>query len=355
MSALYLCNHCYTITFESDTSIQTKNFTLTAEGVPQPACPSCLREATADLREHNCEAARISFVTAFESCPLCGERLDVGPTFPATVASYLRRTRTANKTNVTFDFETELFVPVEDGEFVLVNGTGGSAAFVLPRATSFSGKRDFYEFYQDYYHCANPNAGEIQIMQPAEVDKVRGGWSFKETGILEVVQSNAKQKTSFPAIETPSRLESAETEPARAAEEPILSDDSMALCTCCDLLVDKKYDFCWQCGNRLTSKDELLLSHPPQQQKANTTASVSDADDEEQTVQHEPRSTRAPMFSLGREHEGKRRSAGGKSILRLLAVEATRSGIEATTSRRSSEPRGRERGWRFDNGSQLRG
>src|SRR5262245_21131158 len=251
MSILFLCSHCYTITFESDTSIQTKNFTLTRDGVPQPACPCCLKESAADLREHNCEAAGISFVTAFDSCPLCGERLDVGPTFPATVANYLRRTKTANKVNVTFDFETELFVPVGDGEFVIVNGNIDSAAIVLPRATSFAAKRDFYEFYQDYYHCASPNAGEIKIVQPAEVNKVRDGWRMKETGILEVAQSEAQQKA--PTIEAPANRRSvAKPEPAKAAAEPILSDESMTLCTCCDLLVDKKYDFCWQCGNRLT-------------------------------------------------------------------------------------------------------
>ena len=317
-SVLYLCNHCYTITFESDTSIQTKNFTLTRDGVPQPACPCCLQEASTDLREHNCEAAGISFVTAFDSCPLCGERLDVGPTFPATVASYLRRTKTANKVNVTFDFETELFVPVGDGEFVLVNANVDSGAIVLPRATSFSAKRDFYEFYQDYYHCAKPNAGEIHIIQPAEVSKVRDGWRLKETGVLEVEQTQAKQKT--PAIEAPpTRMELAEPEPPREAAEPVLSDESMTLCTCCDLLVDNKYDFCWQCGNRLTSKDELLLSHPPQQQKASTAATLSEGDDEEQTVQHEPRSFRSAMFSLDQEQERKRSSAGGRSLFRLLS------------------------------------
>jgi hypothetical protein len=234
------------------------------------------------------------------------------------VASYLRRTKTANKVNVTFDFETELFVPVGDGEFVLVNGNVDAAAIVLPRATSFLAKRDFYEFYQDYYHCAKPNAGEIHIIQPAEVSKVRDGWRLKETGILEVEQSQAKQKT--PAIEAPpTRMELAEPEPAQPSAEPVLSDESMTLCTCCDLLVDKKYDFCWQCGNRLTSGDELLLSHPAQQQKASNDATLSEGDDEEQTVQHEPRSFRSPMFSLGQEQERKRRSAGGRSILRLLS------------------------------------
>jgi hypothetical protein len=303
------------VTFESDTPIQTKNFTLTPEGAPLPACPCCLQEMSADLREHTCEAANISFVTVFDSCPLCGERLDVGPTFPATVASYLRRTRTTNKTNVTFDFETELFVPVEDGEFVVVSrGADSTPPIVLPRATNFAAKRDFYEFYQDYYHCAKPNVGEIHVVQPAEVSKVRDGWQLKETGILEVAQIQPKQKVA--PKEAPHHAEPVTPEPPKGPE-PLPTDDSMRLCTCCDLLVDKKYDFCWQCGNRLTSTDELLLTHE-QPQKKNLSAST-DGDDEEQTVQHQPRSFRSPTFSLGHEQERKRSNARGRSILRLLS------------------------------------
>ena len=41
-STLYLCDRCYTISFESNTPLETKNFTLTSEGVPAPCCPGCL-------------------------------------------------------------------------------------------------------------------------------------------------------------------------------------------------------------------------------------------------------------------------------------------------------------------------
>ncbi|HEV2834431.1 MAG TPA: hypothetical protein VGW58_03885, partial [Pyrinomonadaceae bacterium] len=118
-SVLYLCDRCYVISFESNTPLQTKNFTLSADGVPQPSCPGCLRPASADLHEHFCDGINASFITALNICPVCEERLDVLPTFPSTVALYLKRTRSANKINVTFDYETESFVPVEDGEFVV--------------------------------------------------------------------------------------------------------------------------------------------------------------------------------------------------------------------------------------------
>ena len=121
ISLRYLCDRCYTICFESNTPIQTKNFTLTAEGAPQPSCPGCLQPTSTDLREHACDELGAPLITALNSCPICHERLDIGPSFPSSVAHYLRKTRVANKLNVTFDYETELFVPVEDGEFVLVS------------------------------------------------------------------------------------------------------------------------------------------------------------------------------------------------------------------------------------------
>src|SRR6266487_1544341 len=132
-SMLYLCDRCYTISFESNTPLQTKNFTLTSEGTPQPSCPGCLQLASVDLREHACDAVGASFITALNSCPICRERLDVGPCFPSSVADYLRRTKVANKLNATFDYETELFVPVEDGEFVLISNEAVQP-IVLPRS-----------------------------------------------------------------------------------------------------------------------------------------------------------------------------------------------------------------------------
>ena len=99
----------------------------------QPSCPGCLRPASADLHEHTCDAVNASFVTGLNTCPICEERLDIAPAFPSLVANYLKRTKAANKVNVTFDYETGAFVPVEDGEFVVV--TNQDQAFVLPRAT----------------------------------------------------------------------------------------------------------------------------------------------------------------------------------------------------------------------------
>src|SRR5215510_13521259 len=90
-SQLFICERCRTISFESNTPLQAKNFTLTAEGLPQPSCPACLQANSGEVREHQCDELGAGFTTALNSCPICRERLDVGPTFPSLVAPYLRR------------------------------------------------------------------------------------------------------------------------------------------------------------------------------------------------------------------------------------------------------------------------
>ena len=114
-SQRYMCDRCFTVSLESTDSIEAKNFTLTSEGAPQPSCPGCFQEASADLREHDCEKLGAHFITALNACPICLEHLDVGPVFPSSVAQYLKKIKAANKRNVTFDYATGLFVPLENG------------------------------------------------------------------------------------------------------------------------------------------------------------------------------------------------------------------------------------------------
>jgi hypothetical protein len=253
-SMLYLCDRCYTISFESNTPLQTKNFTLTSEGAPQPSCPGCLHATSADLREHTCDALGASLITALNSCPMCRERLDVGPSFPSLVAHYLKRTKAVNKVNVTFDYESELFVPVDDGEFVLVsNGNAAMQPIVLPRSARFATRREFYELYQDYYHCTKPDAGQVHIIEPAAVAPTTNGWKLSAPGILEVLEVQPKKKASADGTgdeaNTPAREEPG---PSIAA----MKESPLAPCTHCGSLIETRYAFCWKCGNPLTRKNE---------------------------------------------------------------------------------------------------
>jgi hypothetical protein len=324
-SLLYLCDRCYVISFESNTPLQTKNFTLTAEGAPQPSCPGCLRPAATDLHEHTCDVANASFITGLNACPICDERLDVAPAFPSLVASYLKRTRSANKTNVTFDYESGSFVPVEDGEFVVVTNT--DQPVVLPRAPKFSTKRDFYEFYQDYYHCPNPDAGDVQIIQPAFVSRAANGWTLVATGILDVVKEQSKKKpTAPPAIQPkPQPPVVKQTQPPPQPQPPIANraepdpepmpvitamkkEALLRTCAECGSEIEDKYAFCWKCGHSMQneSKPRQILSS-------------LDLDDEP-TVQHEPRPFNSTVLPWTTTRAPEHPSSSRGSVLKLLAI-----------------------------------
>src|SRR5690242_14177077 len=308
-SLLYLCDRCHVISFESNTPLQTKNFTLNADGVPQPSCPGCLRTASADLHEHICEALGTAYITALNTCPVCEERLDVAPAFPSTVALYLKRTRSADKVNVTFDYESESFMPVEDGEFVVI--TNQNPAIVLPRAPRFGSHRDFYEFYQDYYHCPKPDAGEVNVIEPATVSASGNGWRLETMGVLEVLLEQPKSKLApafrreeVVAAKAPEAVPAADVRPLREArppapeprqsapEPPPLASESRSSnatetpCTECGALVERRYAFCWKCGHALGGETKpTRSSNPPR----STLLSAAMIDDDELTIQHDMR------------------------------------------------------------------
>jgi hypothetical protein len=309
-SIRYLCDSCYVISFESNTPLQTKNFTLTAEGVPQPSCPGCLRPASADLHEHTCDEVNASFITGLNACPICEERLDIAPAFPSLVASYLKRTKAANKVNVTFDYESGSFVPVEDGEFVVV--TTQDQAFVLPRASKFATKRDFYEFYQDYYHCPSPDAGDVQILQPAFVKNSDNGWTLVATGTLDVIKEQQPRKKAVAPVVQPAP-QPPPAPPKRIEPEPLVEAKkevpSVRTCTECGSQIEEKYFFCWKCGHSMSNdrKPRQILS------------SAIDLDDE-LTLQHEPRPHNSSVLSWTPSREPEHPSSSRGSVLKLLAI-----------------------------------
>jgi hypothetical protein len=330
-SLLYLCDRCHVISFESNTPLQTKNFTLNADGVPEPSCPGCLRSAAADLHEHFCDLLNTTFITALDTCPVCEERLDVAPAFPSTVALYLKRTRAANKVNVTFDYETESFVPVEDGEFVVV--TNSEPAIVLPRAPRFGSRRDFYEYYQDYYHCPKPDAGEVQIVQPATVVSTASGWKLETMGVLEVLLDQPKPRV----VPVPPPVVPKLAPPAPQAAPPIREDvivpkqpepapapiaakqeSTETPCSECGALVESRYAFCWKCGNALTPGSKSSRGGSPS--RGTLLSSAMAIDDDELTVQHEMRPATSSMFPWTTTKQAEHPSSSRGSVLKLIGI-----------------------------------
>ena len=331
-SVLYLCDRCHVISFESNTPLQTKNFTLTADGVPQPSCPGCLRSAAADLHEHFCDVLNATFITALNTCPVCQERLDVAPAFPSTVTLYLKRTRAANKVNVTFDYETESFMPVEDGEFVVV--TNSEPAIVLPRAPRFASRRDFYEYYQDYYHCPSPDAGEVNIVQPATVAPTANGRKLETMGSLEVVLDQPKPKAlPVPPPVVPKAVPPVVQKPVPPVVREELTPhppDPMPLpmaakeestetpCGECGALVERRYAFCWKCGNALTPDSKSSRGSNPS--RGTLLSSAMAIDDDELTVQHEMRPAGSSLFTWTTGKQPEHPSSSRGSVLKLISI-----------------------------------
>jgi hypothetical protein len=323
-SIRYLCDRCQTVSFESDTPLQTKNLTLTSEGLPQPCCAGCLQSPATDLREHNCEDLGAAIVTALNVCPMCGERLDIAPSFPSLVADYLRKTKSANKLLVTFDYESELFVPVDDGEFVIVTDSDETGrAVVLPRSPRLTTRRDFYEVYQDYYHCANPTAGEVNINEPAIVVPISNGWKLLTPGVLEVVNNRPEQKAPVnvrpePAIQ-PAKLEVRNPQvKINEAAVAAISSQPTNPCTQCGAIIESKYAYCWECGTPREPNREESMVRPRMPRLIVSTESV----DEERTVQDNPRSAKSQLFAWASAQKPEVPGRSRRSVLKLFTISA---------------------------------
>jgi hypothetical protein len=111
------------------------------------------------------------------------------PEFPVSAVDYLgKMNRFANV--VRPDFQNGILVndPDGTGELVLIRDSRDDTQplFVVPSLTQFQTKQDFYTYYQKYYDCARPSAGDVWIVGPAVVERVEGGWQLREKGMLEI-------------------------------------------------------------------------------------------------------------------------------------------------------------------------
>lgn len=145
-------------------------------------------------------------------------------TSPISVADHLKKV--TEKAIVKSDQANGLLVrdPKGQGHFVVTQGEGDSL-ILLPRLTHFLGRLGFQkyfdDFYKTFYDCAEPSAGDVLIIEPATVRRVKGGWRLTKKGVLEVreeatepdaktgriqngEQTRSEVVTSPPTAETPS-------------------------------------------------------------------------------------------------------------------------------------------------------
>lgn len=248
ISIRYLCDQCFTFSLESDDSAPSKNFTITQDGGPDPSCPACLKiPASQELQPHECFDLGASFLTALEVCPVCNSSIRENVSFPTTADVYLRSK--AVKT-VKLDYELEMLVEAEDGDFVLLNNA--NQLILLPKSNSLASKEEFYEKYQDYFHCMSPAAGDIIVTKPATVESVGSGWKLAETGVLEV-----RAKEAFQSYVPP---------PPKTDDEDVTiepSSEASPLCPHCGAAIDQEYakgwGYCWHCGEPLKEKTGVAV------------------------------------------------------------------------------------------------
>jgi hypothetical protein len=113
------------------------------------------------------------------------------PSFPISAGDYLERMRRFSSV-VKPDFQNGILVddPEGRGELALIRDARVpddiQPLFVIPRSTQFQTKQDFHTYFEKYYDCQKPSAGEVWIIDPAVVSTVPGGWQLREKGVLEV-------------------------------------------------------------------------------------------------------------------------------------------------------------------------
>lgn len=113
------------------------------------------------------------------------------PQFPVAAADYLEKMQ-RHVSVIRPDFQNDILVNATDGkgELVLIKDSripdDDQPLFIAPRATQFQTKQDFYTYYEKYYDCSRPSAGDVWIIQPAIVSRVQGGWQLRGKGVLEV-------------------------------------------------------------------------------------------------------------------------------------------------------------------------
>ena len=144
-----------------------------------------VRESSTGSGDHRLYASLASSYPQNDPSPPKDE-----PEFPVSAIDYLdKMTRFANV--VRPDFQNGILVndPDGTGELVVIRDSrqdDGRPLFLVPRHPQFQTKQDFYTYYEKYYECARPSAGDVWIIGPAVVEKVSGGWQLREKGLLEI-------------------------------------------------------------------------------------------------------------------------------------------------------------------------
>lgn len=239
-----MCAECKVISVESDDAGRRKAFSVSAQGTVTPTCPGCLRRASGQSFEHQCQDFANAYFTTRKTCPFCAEALEPPPPFPCAVASYLDKLP-QSAVVVRFDPESGLVQQSASGECYLVPVARDQAlSMIIPKAASLNSKQDYYNSYYELFNCENPAAGEVTIVNPAIVEAVEGGWQVREAGSIEI----------------------------KPAPQAVVTDEAKIKCAACGTEAKAGHTFCKRCGTRLTTtSSEPWTTGAASQPEADTT------------------------------------------------------------------------------------
>jgi formylglycine-generating enzyme required for sulfatase activity len=151
--------------------------------------------------------------------------------FPSSVADLLKSQK--RTTVVRADFLNDILVsdPDDKGEFLLIRDSTtpnqGQTWFLVPRLTRWQTKQEFYAYYEKYYDCARPSAGDVWIVDPAIVTQVEGGWKLVKKGMLEIenggkeVEQKQKVKSSPVIPQATAEKEAPSVSNVRVRDAPV--------------------------------------------------------------------------------------------------------------------------------------
>lgn len=243
----FICQDCQVISVESDDPGRRKAFSISPQGVPNPACPGCLSRSFSAGLDHDCADFGALFVTQRPACPFCDEALELPPNFPCSVADYVEKLRVPT-TVLQFEPESNALTQSASGHYILIEKVRGYALpIVIPKATKLSSKQDYYNTYYELFNCDNPATGEVVVLSPAIVEKTESGWQLREAGFIDIKPDPAAQPAASTArVQVP--------------------------CAACGLLGDVGHAFCQTCGGPMLGQQTAEPVVTPLQASAHATA-----------------------------------------------------------------------------------
>ncbi len=131
------------------------------------------------------------------------------PQFPISVENYLNKVRQLGQ-KATADIIGGLLIqdPKKGGEFLMIKDSALAEGlfYAVPSLTKFVMKNEYLIYYQSYYDCKNPSGGEIWIISPTIVRRVKDGWKLEKKGELAIGIADAQ-------VISPSKIQGSKSEP----------------------------------------------------------------------------------------------------------------------------------------------